>query len=122
MDNDIDPPLRNLRLHLKTHYVTKLMNLKQSVLRYISPLPVIGFNSGKYDIHLIRHYLMLALFEISDENVSCIKRNNADLMSSSPNVKFLDVSSYLAPGYSYRQFLKTYGCNIEKGYFPYEWL
>ena len=36
-------------------------------------------------------------------------------------MKFIDISNYLAPGFSYSQFLKAYGCSIEKGYFPYEW-
>ena len=42
-------------------------------------------------------------------------------MLSTHNFKFIDVSNYLAPGYSYSQFLKAYGCDIQKGYFPYEW-
>ena len=31
------------------------------------------------------------------------------------------MSSILAPGYFYSQFLKAYGCELNKGIFPYEW-
>ena len=117
--NDDQP---HLRTNIKNHFTMKLIDLRKLVIRYISQLPVIGFNSGKYDIYLIRQHLLLTLFEISgDEDVSCIKRNNTYLMLSSPNFKFLDISNYLAPGFSYSQFLKAYGCNIKKGFFPYEW-
>ena len=36
--------------------------------------------------------------------------------------KFLDISNYLAPGFSYDQFLKAYECEQTKGFFPYQWL
>ena len=36
-------------------------------------------------------------------------------------LKFLDITSYLAPGYSYDQFLKAYECSAYKSFLPYEW-
>ena len=30
--------------------------------------------------------------------------------------------NYLAPGYSYDEYLKAYGCEIEIGHFPYEYM
>ena len=112
----------SLRPHLRSHITNKLINLTDRVKKYISQLPVIGFNSGKYDINLIRHHLIMTLHNLTDgEKVTCIKRNNSYLMLSVSNLKFIDVSNYLAPGYSYSQFLKAYGSTIEKGYFPYEW-
>ena len=38
------------------------------------------------------------------------------------HLKFLDITNYLAPGFSYEQFLKAYECTQTKGYFPYEWV
>ena len=37
-------------------------------------------------------------------------------------VKFLDITSYLAPGFSYDKYLKAYGCELQKGHFPYEYM
>ena len=30
--------------------------------------------------------------------------------------------NFLAPGYSYDKYLKAYGCNLQKGHFPYEYM
>ena len=36
-------------------------------------------------------------------------------------LKLLNISNYVAPGFSYDQFLKAYECEQTKGFFPYEW-
>ena len=36
------------------------------------------------------------------------------------SLKFLDICNYLAPGFSYDQFLKAYECEQTKGFFPYQ--
>ena len=33
---------------------------------------------------------------------------------------FLDITNFIAPGFSYERYLKAYGCELTKGYFPYE--
>ena len=35
--------------------------------------------------------------------------------------RFLDIINYLGPGTSYEKWLKAYGCDAEKSWFPYEW-
>ena len=42
------------------------------------------------------------------------------MCASKPEVRFLDVTNFLAPGFSYDAFLKAYGCPQAKGFFPYE--
>ena len=37
-------------------------------------------------------------------------------------LKLLNISNYVALGFSYDQLLKTYECEQTKGYFPYEWV
>ncbi len=37
-------------------------------------------------------------------------------------LKFLDITSYLAPGFSYDKYMKAYGCELQKGHFPYEYI
>ena len=39
-----------------------------------------------------------------------------------PHFKFLDIRSYLAPNYSYADFIKAYKCTLAKGFFPYDYL
>ena len=41
---------------------------------------------------------------------------------SSNQLKFLDMTNYIAPGFSYDKYLKAYGCEVTKGHFPYEYM
>ena len=57
----------------------------------------------------------------TEQDIHTIKKENLYLSISTPEVKFIDISNYLAAGCSYSQFLKAYGCNEPKGIFPCEW-
>ncbi len=84
-------------------------------------LPVLGFNSGKYDINAAKNPFFAHL--VKQEQVKfVIKRNNNHMCFKTLHLKFLDIRNYLAPGFSYDQFLKAYECTQTKGYFPYEWV
>ena len=84
-------------------------------------LPVLGFNSGKYDINAAKNPFFTHL--VKNEQVQfVIKRNNNHMCLKTNHLKFLDITNYLAPGFSYDQFLKAYECTQTKGYFPYEWV
>ena len=51
-----------------------------------------------------------------------IKRNNTFMCLSTDQLKFLDMTNYIAPGFSYNKYLKAYGCEVAKGHFPYEYM
>ena len=84
----------------------------------MAQLPVVGFNSAKYDINALKEFLILA----HDTGLKfTIKTLNSFMCLSSTQLRFLDVLNFLAPGFSYDAFLKAYGCTQTKGFFPYEW-
>ncbi len=37
-------------------------------------------------------------------------------------LQFIDVTNYLASGFSYDKYLKAYGCELQKGHFRYEYM
>ena len=82
---------------------------------------MLGFNSAKYDINLIKMVLAktLKLHETNDYFV--VKKNNQYMCVANPEFRFLDISNYLASGYSYAKILKAYQTEEFKFYFPYEW-
>ena len=86
---------------------------------WVNQVPVFGFNSGRYDINMIKEYFVKDLAEISDVNVA--KKENSYMFLSLPNFKFLDIKNYLAPGLSYDGWCRAYGCELQKLAFPYEW-
>ena len=86
---------------------------------WVNQVPVFGFNSGRYDINMIKEYFVKNLAGISDVNVA--KKENSYMFLSLPQFKFLDIKSYLAPGLSYDAWCRAYGCDLQKLTFPYEW-
>ena len=87
---------------------------------WVNQVPVFGFNSGRYDINMIKEYFVKNLAIISDVDVA--KKENSYMFLSTSNFKFLDIKNYLAPGLSYDAWCRAYGCELQKLAFPYEWL
>ena len=113
------------------------------LLGWLHQLPVISFNSGKYDLNVIKQLFVPYLLKPSkhddnhdkdedideeeyddddDETRFVIKRQNTLMSFTTNKLKFLDVTNYLAPGFSYDKYLKAYGCELQKGHFPYEYM
>ena len=97
-----------------------MLSLRQALDEYCQQLPVLGFNSAKYDLNLIKAKLAKHL-RLDQKNGFVIKRSQSYTCISTTHYKFLDITSYLAAGASYAKFLKAYGVREEKGFFPYEW-
>ena len=77
---------------------------------WMHQLPVIGFNSGKYDLNAIKQFLIPYFL------------SNTFMCLSTDQLKFLDMIYYKAPGFSYDKYLKAYGREVTKGHFPYEYM
>ena len=113
------------------------------LLGWLNQLPVIGFHSGKYDLNVIKQFVVPYLLKPSkhddnddkdedideeeeddgeDETRFVIKRESTFMCFTMKKLKFLDVTNYLAPGFSYAKYLKAYGCEFQKGHFPYEYM
>ena len=91
----------------------------KSYVNWVKQVPVFGFNSGRYDINMIKEYFVENLTSLSDVNVA--KEENSYMFLSTPNFKFLDIKNFLAPGLSYDAWCRAYGCELQKLAFPYEW-
>ena len=55
-------------------------------------------------------------------NAAVIKRQNTYMCLYTDKLKFVDICNYLALGYSYDKYLTAYGCELQKGHFPYEYM
>lgn len=99
-----------------------LCKLKEKLIKFCRQLPVIGFNSSRYDTNLVKPQILKSLNMHKDKQAYVIKKCNAYLLISNEHFRFLDLSAFLAPGVSYAQFLKCYDIKEEKQFFPYEYL
>ena len=96
--------------------------VKKSLLKYIESVPVLGFNSGRYDLNLIKRDFHSYFSRREKGAVQTIKRCNQYIAVYTRRLVFLDMFNYLAPGYSYANYLKAFLKDCEKGFFPYEWM
>jgi hypothetical protein len=118
-DEELDEELDEEEKKEKRH---PLENIKEGLQRWLKELPVLGFNSSRYDINLIKSVLMPILLE--DQPVQFVVKTGGSkyMCIKTEHLKFLDILNYLAPGFNYSKFLKAYGAREEKGFFPYEYM
>ena len=99
--------------------VNPYKTLENQLQVWLHQLPVVGFNSGRYDLNAIKKFFVPLLIH---NNAAVIKRQNTHMCLSTDQLKFVDICNYLAPGVSYDKYLKAYGCELHKGHFPYEYM
>ncbi|EGZ11067.1 hypothetical protein PHYSODRAFT_337829 [Phytophthora sojae] len=97
----------------------------------IGQVPVFGFNSGRYDINLIKADLFAV---IGTDNITSVIKNPSYMCIATSDMKMLDISNYVPAGTSYAKYLSTYlgeckcddkircVCGLGKGIFPYEYI
>ena len=89
------------------------------IVKWFYQVPVLGFNSGHYDLKLIRQHFIPLLAQ--DPGTFAAEKNGRIMFINTPKFKFLDVLNYLGPGITYEKWVKTYGATLSKSWLPYEW-
>ena len=89
------------------------------IVKWFYQVPVLGFNSGHYDLKLIRQHFIPLLAQ--DPGTFAAEKNGRIMFINTPKFKFLDVLNYLGPGITYEKWVKTYGATLAKSCLPYEW-
>lgn len=82
-------------------------------------MPVLVFNSGRYDLNFIKEHFVEQMVR-AEGNIKVAKIANKIMYLLIPNFRFLDIN-YLRPGTSYEKWIKAYGCTAEKSWYPYKW-
>ena len=88
---------------------------------WCNQVPVLGFNSGKYDLNMIKEHFVTHMTDQAG-SISVAKKENSYMFLTTSQFKFLDVKSYLAPGLSFDAWCKANDCEEQKLVFPYEWM
>ena len=99
----------------------QLIDLQDHFERHCNVLPVFGFNSAKYDINLIKLYLLPILVNERDIEPTVIKKTNQIVSFKFGDIQLLDIMNFLSGATSLDSFLKAYKTKETKGFFPYEW-
>ena len=119
-ENDDDNDVKNGKIHKFNHPLQKLYGEMEAYMRQV---PVLGFNSAKYDLNLVKQCLAKHLNMHNNElrGNFVVKKSNSYACIATQQLKFLDISQFLAAGASYSSFLKAYHIQENKGFFPYSY-
>ena len=98
----------------------QLIDLQESLERYCNVLPVFGFNSAKYDLNLIKSYMLPILINELDIEPTVIKKANQFISFKFGYFQLLDIMNFHGGATSLDSFLKAYKSSETKGFFPYE--
>ena len=98
------------------------VSLKCELLNYINRAPVIGFNSGRYDLNLIKREFHSFFSTHDKKEITTVKKCNQYIAVYTEHLVFLDILNYLAPGYNYSSYLTAFVGDTAKGLFPYNWM
>ena len=115
-EEDEELEIRRLRCELKM-----LSKLRQDFENYYSTIPVFGFNSSRYDLNLIKEYLLHHLLIEKNVVPKVIRTGNKYIGMNFLGLQFLDILNFLRVVTTLDSFLEAYGATEEKGFFPYEW-
>ena len=99
----------------------QLIDLQEPFERYCNVLTVFGFNSAKYDINLIKSYLLPILVNERDIEPTVIKKATQFVSFKFGDIQLIDIMDFLVGATSLDSFLKAYKTKETKGFFPYEW-
>ena len=99
----------------------QLIDLQQLFERYCKVLPVFGLNSAKYDINLIKSYLLLVLVNERDIEPTVNKKANQLVFFKFGDIQLLDIMNFLNGATSFDSFFNAYKTKETKGFFPDEW-
>ena len=102
-------------LHIQKNQLT---DLQDSLERYCNVSPVIGFNSAKYDLKLIKSYLLLILVNERDIEPTVIKKANQFIPFKFGDIQLLDILNFLGGATSLDSFMKAYKKFRNKRIFP----
>ena len=116
---------KNIRKQVRDEFMPADVNLLPKVQRkkieeWCDQVPVLGFNSGTYDLNLIKNYFAERLADTTNK-VRVAKHGNKIMFLLTSGFRFLDIINYLGPGTSYEKWVKAYDCKTTKSWFPYEW-
>ena len=86
----------------------QLIDLQKQFKRYCTTLSIFGFNSPKYDINLIKSYLLPILVNERQIEPTVIKKANQFVSFKFGDVQLLDIMNFLDGATSLDSFLKAY--------------
>ena len=116
---------KNIRKRVREEFMPADITLlpkdqQKKIEEWCDQVPVLGFNSGTYDLNLIKAHFVKKLVDKAGK-VRVAKNSNKIMFLLTGGFRFLDIMNYLGPGTTYDAWVKAYDCKATKSWLPYEW-
>ena len=116
---------KNIRAKVRAEFMPADIELipkdqRKKIEEWCDQVPTLGFNSGSYDLNLIKNYFAEQLAGTT-KKVRVAKNGSKIMFLLTDRLRFLDIINYLGPGTSYERWVKAYDCKATKSWLPYEW-
>ena len=95
--------------------------LQEHLERYCNVLSVFGFNSAKYDLKLIKSFMLTILVNERNIEVTVNKKANQFISFKFGDIQLLDIMIFLGGATSLDSFFNSYKISETKRFFPYKW-
>ena len=96
--------------------------VKKQWEQWVNQVPLIGFDSGKYDLDIVKKYFVQDIHynKVGDcnDDVFAAEKENEYMFLTTSKFKFLDFKNCIGPGLSYDGWCKSMGCRLQKLVFP----
>ena len=99
----------------------QLIDMQEHLERHCNVLPVFGFNSAKYDLNLLKSYLLPILVNERNIEPTFIRKANQFISFKFGDIQLLVIMKFLGGATRLDSFLKAYKTSETKGCFPDEW-
>ena len=116
---------KNIRAKVRAEFMPADIELipkdqRKKIEEWCDQVPTLGFNSGSYDLNLIKNYFAEQLAGTTNK-VRVAKNGSKIMFLLTDRLRFLDIINYLGPGISYAKWVEAYDCKATKSWLPYEW-
>ena len=123
--NELERRGKNIRTKVRDEFMPADVALlprdqRKKIEEWCDQVIVTGFNSGQYDLNLIRKHFAEKLAGTANK-VRVAKHGNKIMFILTSGFRFLDIMNYLGPGTTYDKWIKAYDCKTVKSWLPYEW-
>ena len=117
-DRVVEEEQKDLSTQFLQMQKNQVIDLQEHFERYCNVLQVFGFNSAKYDINLIKSYLLPFLVNERDFEPTVIQKANQFVSFKFGDIQLLDIINFLGGATSLDSFLKTYKTKDTRVFFP----
>ena len=99
----------------------ELLDLQEHFERYCNALSVFGFSSARYDIKVLKSYLLPILLNERDNEPTVFKKTSHFDSCKFGIVQLLDILNFLGGATDLDSFLRAYTISETKGFYLFDW-